>query len=126
MTTSTSVARHLRVSQPYGVVIEGEDVAATATFAAIDPSTGDVWTSIGEATGANVESRDQARARCFARDLEAGTVWINTWFDVPIGQPLGASSRAGARVRGDAPRVHGARGHQHAALARARAAVGVT
>lgn len=44
---------------------------------------------------AGVWTRDLQRAHRFADRLEAGTVWINTWFDVSPGQPLGGIKASG-------------------------------
>jgi acyl-CoA reductase-like NAD-dependent aldehyde dehydrogenase len=50
-------------------------------------------TEFGLAAG--VWTRDLARAHRFAERLEAGTVWVNTWFDVTPGQPLGGIKASG-------------------------------
>jgi acyl-CoA reductase-like NAD-dependent aldehyde dehydrogenase len=50
-------------------------------------------TEFGLAAG--VWTRDLARAHRFADELEAGTVWVNTWFDVTLGQPLGGIKASG-------------------------------
>jgi aldehyde dehydrogenase (NAD+) len=44
---------------------------------------------------AGVWTRDLGRAHRFARDLEAGIVWVNTWFETPQGQPQGGIKRSG-------------------------------
>ncbi len=44
---------------------------------------------------AGVWTSDLARAHRIAAALEAGTVWVNTWFAVPSGQPLGGVKRSG-------------------------------
>ena len=44
---------------------------------------------------AGVWTSDLARAHRFAAALEAGTVWVNTWFDVSPGQPLGGIKDSG-------------------------------
>ena len=44
---------------------------------------------------AGVWTRDLARAHRLARELEAGIVWVNTWFETPQGQPQGGSKRSG-------------------------------
>jgi len=44
---------------------------------------------------AGVWTRDLQRAHRFAERLEAGTVWVNTWFDVSPGQPLGGIKASG-------------------------------
>ena len=44
---------------------------------------------------AGVWTRDLARAHRFTAALEAGTVWVNTWFDVSPGQPLGGVKDSG-------------------------------
>jgi acyl-CoA reductase-like NAD-dependent aldehyde dehydrogenase len=50
-------------------------------------------TDFGLAAG--VWTTDMERAHRFADRLEAGTVWINTWFDVTPGQPLGGIKGSG-------------------------------
>jgi aldehyde dehydrogenase len=44
---------------------------------------------------AGVWTRDLGRAHRLADRLEAGTVWVNTWFQVPAGQPLGGVKASG-------------------------------
>jgi aldehyde dehydrogenase (NAD+) len=44
---------------------------------------------------AGVWTRDLARAHRFARELEAGIVWVNTWFDLSFGQPMGGIKQSG-------------------------------
>jgi len=44
---------------------------------------------------AGVWTSDLARAHRFSAALEAGTVWVNTWFDVSPGQPLGGIKDSG-------------------------------
>ncbi len=44
---------------------------------------------------AGVWTSDLGRAHRIAQRLEAGTVWINTWFDVVAGQPLGGVKASG-------------------------------
>ncbi|HEY8581801.1 MAG TPA: aldehyde dehydrogenase family protein [Capillimicrobium sp.] len=44
---------------------------------------------------AGVWTRDLGRAHRLADRLEAGTVWVNTWFQVPAGQPLGGVKSSG-------------------------------
>jgi aldehyde dehydrogenase (NAD+) len=44
---------------------------------------------------AGVWTSDVGRAHRFARDLEAGIVWVNTWFETPQGQPQGGIKRSG-------------------------------
>ncbi len=50
-------------------------------------------TEFGLAAG--VWTRDLDRAHRIAQQLEAGTVWVNTWFDVVAGQPLGGVKASG-------------------------------
>ncbi len=50
-------------------------------------------TEFGLAAG--VWTRDLARAHRFADALEAGTIWVNTWFDLVPGQPLGGVKASG-------------------------------
>jgi aldehyde dehydrogenase len=47
------------------------------------------------ALAAGVWTADLARAHRIAGALEAGTVWVNTWFALPAGQPLGGFKRSG-------------------------------
>lgn len=44
---------------------------------------------------AGVWTKDLGRAHRMAEELEAGTVWVNTWFQVPPGQPLGGVKQSG-------------------------------
>jgi aldehyde dehydrogenase len=44
---------------------------------------------------AGVWTRDLGRAHRMADQLEAGTVWVNTWFQTPPGQPLGGVKLSG-------------------------------
>lgn len=44
---------------------------------------------------AGVWTTDLGRAHRMADRLEAGTVWVNTWFQVPPGQPLGGVKLSG-------------------------------
>jgi aldehyde dehydrogenase (NAD+) len=44
---------------------------------------------------AGVWTRDLARAHRISRELEAGIVWINTWFDLPAGAPMGGVKDSG-------------------------------
>lgn len=44
---------------------------------------------------AGVITRDLQRAHRTARDLEAGTVWINTYNEIPAGQPFGGYKQSG-------------------------------
>lgn len=57
---------------------------------------------------AGVWTRDIARAHRFADALEAGTVWVNTWFDTTPGQPLGGikASGYGQELSADAMREY--------------------
>lgn len=61
---------------------EEEDVIERANSSEFGLAAG-VWTS------------DLSRAHRFATALEAGTVWVNTWFDVSPGQPLGGVKDSG-------------------------------
>ena len=44
---------------------------------------------------AGVWTRDLARAHRIARELEAGIVWVNKWFDLYFGQPMGGVKQSG-------------------------------
>jgi len=44
---------------------------------------------------AGVWTRDLARAHTLARELEAGIVWVNKWFDLPVGVPMGGVKDSG-------------------------------
>ena len=44
---------------------------------------------------AGVWTRDLARAHRMARALEAGIVWVNKWFDLPAGLPMGGIGDSG-------------------------------
>jgi aldehyde dehydrogenase len=44
---------------------------------------------------AGVWTSDLGRAHRLSAELEAGTVWVNTWFALPSGQPLGGFKRSG-------------------------------
>ncbi|MFF5112867.1 aldehyde dehydrogenase family protein [Streptosporangium sp. NPDC000509] len=44
---------------------------------------------------AGVWTADLTRAHRIARDLEAGIVWINKWFDLPVGMPMGGVKDSG-------------------------------
>ena len=44
---------------------------------------------------AGVWTRDLARAHRMARELEVGIVWVNKWFDLPVGMPMGGVKDSG-------------------------------
>lgn len=44
---------------------------------------------------AGIWTADLARAHTIARDLEAGIVWVNKWFDLPAGAPMGGVKESG-------------------------------
>jgi aldehyde dehydrogenase (NAD+) len=44
---------------------------------------------------AGVWTQDLARAHGLARQLEAGIVWVNKWFDLPAGVPMGGIGDSG-------------------------------
>lgn len=44
---------------------------------------------------AGVWTRNLARAHRVARELDAGIVWINKWFDLPVGVPMGGVKDSG-------------------------------
>lgn len=50
-------------------------------------------TAYGLANG--VWTTDLARAHALADRLESGMVWVNTWFDTPLGQPQGGVKHSG-------------------------------
>jgi aldehyde dehydrogenase (NAD+) len=45
--------------------------------------------------GAGVWTADLRRAHRFARELDAGIVWVNKWFDTPAGTPMGGVKASG-------------------------------
>lgn len=50
-------------------------------------------TQYGLASG--VWTRDLVRAHVIARGLDAGIVWVNKWFDLPAGVPMGGVKESG-------------------------------
>jgi acyl-CoA reductase-like NAD-dependent aldehyde dehydrogenase len=44
---------------------------------------------------AGVWTSDLARAHRLARELQAGIIWVNTWFDLPFGAPMGGVKESG-------------------------------
>lgn len=56
-------AEPYRVSEPFQMLIGGEWVGARETFDAIDPSTGQLWAQIPEASSAQVDAAVQAARR---------------------------------------------------------------
>ncbi|WP_440708606.1 aldehyde dehydrogenase family protein [Herbiconiux sp. YIM B11900] len=50
-------------------------------------------TRYGLATG--IWTRDLARAHVVARELRSGMVWVNKWFDLPAGMPMGGVGDSG-------------------------------
>ena len=44
---------------------------------------------------AHIETNDLRRTHRMARDLDAGTVWINGFVDLPVGAPFGGVKRSG-------------------------------
>lgn len=44
---------------------------------------------------AGVWTRDLSRAHMIARDLQAGIIWVNKWFDLPVGVPMGGIKDSG-------------------------------
>lgn len=50
---------------------------------------------------AGVYSRDISRALTFARDIEAGSVWVNGWFVGGVQAPTGGIRKAGSAVSAD-------------------------
>jgi aldehyde dehydrogenase (NAD+) len=57
--------------------------------------------SLGYGLVAGVYSRDISRALTFARDIEAGSVWVNGWFIGGVQAPTGGIKESGVgRERG--------------------------
>src|SRR5690348_11895667 len=50
---------------PYGLFVGGEEIAGDAEFAALDPSTGEQWATVAEASEAQVDFAVGAAARAF-------------------------------------------------------------
>lgn len=50
-------------------------------------------TPYGLATG--VWTTDLSRAHTIARELDSGIVWVNRWFDLPVGAPMGGVKDSG-------------------------------
>ena len=44
---------------------------------------------------AGVWTKDLSRAHKVAANLEAGIVWVNKWFDLPAGAPMGGVKQSG-------------------------------
>ena len=44
---------------------------------------------------AGIWTRDLERAHGIARQLRAGIVWVNKWFDLPAGMPMGGVGNSG-------------------------------
>ena len=65
---STASADRYVASEPYGFFIGGEEVAARETLPAIEPSTGNEWARIGQATADDAD-----------RAVEAARVAFRTW-----------------------------------------------
>jgi aldehyde dehydrogenase (NAD+) len=42
-----------------------------------------------------VETKDATRAHSVAAQLDAGTVWINGFYDLPVGAPFGGVKQSG-------------------------------
>jgi aldehyde dehydrogenase len=50
---------------PYGLFVGGEEIAGDAEFAALDPSTGEAWASVAEASADQVDAAVSAAAKAF-------------------------------------------------------------
>ena len=52
-------------SGPYGLFVGGEEIAGDAEFAALDPSTGEQWATVAEASAAQVDFAVGAAVKAF-------------------------------------------------------------
>lgn len=69
-------------------------VTVLESFASYDEAVARVnATEYGLAAG--VWTRDLERAHSIARQLRAGIVWVNKWFDLPAGMPMGGVGTSG-------------------------------
>lgn len=97
-TVFTGVEHEMRISQeeifgPVAAVVRFEDEAD-----ALRKANGTVYS-----LAAGVWTRDGARAHRFARELKAGTVWVNTYGPTDVRLPWGGSRDSGfGREHGDA------------------------
>jgi acyl-CoA reductase-like NAD-dependent aldehyde dehydrogenase len=64
-TQDTGTRASFRGDDVYPLVIGGREVATAESFASVDPSTGEAWTRVGEATAADVEAAVTAAREAF-------------------------------------------------------------
>ena len=85
----------MRIAQEeiFGPVVVRDSASATTTTRSASPTT----SMYG--LGAAVWSRDQERALRLAREIEAGTVWINDYHLLNVRFPFGGYKQSGVRPR---------------------------
>ena len=57
--------RSLALPRTYGIVVGGEESMPASTFAAVDPSTGNDWANVAQASDSDVEAAVEAARRAF-------------------------------------------------------------
>ena len=65
MTASAMSAEPYRPAAPYGIFIGGEETPGSGSFDAVNPSTGEVWATVADASGAQVAAAVQAARAAF-------------------------------------------------------------
>jgi acyl-CoA reductase-like NAD-dependent aldehyde dehydrogenase len=76
----------------HALLIDGQDATTAATRTVHDPATGE---PIAEVADASAWTRDVLRAQRAARELEAGTVWINEHLAIGSEMPHGGVKGSG-------------------------------